>query len=298
MWERAMRNTELSEHAAHRKRDGTVLSSGDFIRLSNLIYSETGIKMPEVKKTMLEARLHKRIKALNLRDFDEYCDYLFSEKGMETEFVNMIDLVTTNKTDFFREPDHFDYLLRVALPELLDRDGIGVRKRLTLWSSACSTGEEPYTLAMVTSEFREKYRGYHFFVLATDISTRVLEKGRLGVYDEERADPIPSPMKKKYLLRSKDRSKKLVKIDPSLRCLVEFKRLNLMDAGYDIEGPMHIIFCRNVIIYFDRPTQERLINRMCRHLAPQGYLFMGHSENLHGLDVPLVQVAPTVYRRL
>ena len=130
---------------------GAVLSLKDFARLSNLIYTECGIKMPEGKKTMLEARLHKRLKALNLRSFNEYCDFLFSKRGMEQEFTQMIDLVTTNKTDFFREPDHFDYLFVKALPELLERDQIGVRKSLLMWSAACSTGEEPYTLAMVAS---------------------------------------------------------------------------------------------------------------------------------------------------
>ncbi len=288
---------ELNYNAAHRKSNGAYLSPGDFRRLSALISSEVGIKMPEAKKTMLEARLHKRLKDLNFGGFGEYCDYLFSEKGIERELINMIDLVTTNKTDFFREPDHFDYLLNSVLPALLERKRIGVRERLALWSAACSTGEEPYTLAMVASEFQRNYRGYHFIIFATDISTRALKTGRIGVYDEEKAAPIPAQIKKKYLLRSKDRSRRLVKIDAPLRSCVEFRRLNLMDADYNIPEGMHAIFCRNVVIYFDRSTQERMINRLCRHLAPQGYLFMGHSENLHGLDVPLEQVTPTVYRR-
>jgi chemotaxis protein methyltransferase CheR len=253
--------------------------------------------MPEAKKTMLEARLHKRLNLLNLTSFGEYCNFLFSDQGMEQEFIHMIDLVTTNKTDFFREPDHFDYLYQTALPELLNGDGTGIRKTLSLWSAACSTGEEPYTLAMVVNEFREKYQGYRFSVLATDISTRVLDTGRLAIYREEAVLPVPMNLKKKYLLRSKDRAEKLVKIAPSLRSLVEFRRVNLMDDVYDVQGPVHIIFCRNVIIYFDRPTQEQLIRKLCRHLSPNGYLFMGHSENLHGMDLPLVQAATTVYRK-
>lgn len=285
--------TQTSE----RRTPGTALSAKDFLRLSSLIYRECGIKMPEAKKTMLEARLHKRLNLLNFKSFGEYCDYLFSNQGMEREFTHMIDLVTTNKTDFFREPDHFDYLYQTALPELLNDDGTGIRKTLSLWSTACSTGEEPYTLAMVVSEFREKYQGYRFSVLATDISTRVLDTGRRAIYKEEAVLPVPMNLKKKYLLRSKDRAEKLVKIVPSLRSLVEFRRLNLMDGSYDIQGPVHVIFCRNVIIYFDRPTQEQLLKRLCRHLSPNGYLFMGHSENLHGMDLPLAQVAPTVYRK-
>lgn len=276
---------------------GSALSAKDFLRLSGLIYRECGIKMPEAKKTMLEARLHKRVNLLNFKSFGEYCNFLFSDSGMEQEFIHMIDLVTTNKTDFFREPDHFDYLYRTALPELLNNDGTGIRKMLSLWSAACSTGEEPYTLAMVVNEFKEKYQGYRFSVLATDISTRVLDAGRHAIYKEEAVLPVPMDLKKKYLLRSKDRAEKLVKIVPSIRSLVEFRRLNLMDDVYHVQGPVHVIFCRNVIIYFDRPTQEQLLRRLCRHLSTDGYLFMGHSENLHGMDLPLVQVAPTVYRK-
>jgi len=293
-----MVNEETVNPAYQPKTRGSALSPKDFLRLSGLIYSRCGIKMPEAKKTMLEARLHKRLDYLNLKSFAEYCDFLFSDRGMEQEFVHMIDLVTTNKTDFFREADHFDYLYQTALPELLGCDGVGIRKSLSLWSAACSTGEEPYTLAMVVSEFGEKYQGYRFSVLATDISTRVLETGRSAVYKEEATLPVPTDLKRKYFLRSKDRSKKLVKIAPSLRPHVEFRRLNLMDNTYDVQGPVHVIFCRNVIIYFDRPTQEQLLRRLCRYLAPHGYLFMGHSENLHGMGLPVTQVAPTVYRRM
>ena len=276
---------------------GSGLSPKDFLRLSTLIYTRCGIKMPEAKKTMLEARLHKRLNFLNLKSFGEYCNFLFSDEGMEQEFTHMIDLVTTNKTDFFREADHFDYLYQTVLPELLGRDGAGIKKALSLWSTACSTGEEPYTLAMVVNEFKEKYQGYRYSILATDISTRVLETGRRAIYQEESALPVPLELKKKYFLRSKDHAKKLVKIVPSLRSMVEFRRLNLMDQRYDIHGPVHVIFCRNVIIYFDRPTQEQLLRRLCRCLSPHGYLFMGHSENLHGMDLPVSQVAPTVYRK-
>ncbi len=283
--------------AFHERTAGALLNTPDFQRLSSLIYRECGIKMPEAKRTMLEARLNKRLRALSLHSFTDYCNYLFSKEGMEQELTPMIDLVTTNKTDFFREPDHFDFLYRTALPDLLVTEGAGVRRNLLIWSSACSTGEEPYTLAMVANEFGETQRGYRFSVLATDISTRVLEAGRLGVYDEERVVPIPQGLKRKYVLRSKDRTKHLVKMSPDLRSLVIFRRLNLMDEEYPIQEGVDIIFCRNVVIYFDRRTQEQLVAKLCRYLSPRGYLFMGHSENLHGLDLPLVQVAPTVYRK-
>ncbi|MEW6116563.1 MAG: protein-glutamate O-methyltransferase [Nitrospirota bacterium] len=273
------------------------LSESDFHRLSEFIHTECGIKMPPSKKTMLEARLQKRLRFLGLSSFSQYCDYVFSPQGMESELVHMIDVITTNKTDFFREPSHFSYLTQKALPDLIAAYGAGVQKKFAIWSAGCSTGEEPYTLAIVLSEFSESYPGFTFTVLATDISTKVLEKAKTGIYEEDRLEPVPKPLVKKYFLKSKNREKRLVRIVPELRQLVKFRRLNFMDEDFGFREPINIVFCRNVIIYFDRPTQERLLNKLCRHLAPGGYVFMGHSETLNGLDVPLISVAPTVYRK-
>jgi len=274
------------------------LSPGDFSRLSNLIYTECGIKMPDAKKPMLEARLSKRLKALKFVSFKAYCEFLFSPQGMGDEFVSMIDVVTTNKTDFFREPHHFTYLYDVALPSLLRQRGVGTLGRLSAWSAGCSTGEEPYTLAMVLGEFAKGHPGYRFSILGTDISTRALEKAKGAVYDEERAEPVPLELKKEYLLKSRNRERKLIKICPELRSLVHFTRLNLMDDDYGMGELFHLIFCRNVIIYFDRVTQERLLKKLCRLLAPDGYMFMGHSETLNGMALPLAQCALTVYRKV
>jgi chemotaxis protein methyltransferase CheR len=199
----------------------------------------------------------------------------------------MINQVTTNKTDFFREPAHFDYLRCKVLPELSR-----TRSAIAAWSAGCSSGEEPYTLGMVLKEF-----GCNFTILGTDISTKVLDKAKLAVYDEERIDPISPELKKKYLLASKDRIKRLYRIVPELREHVKFRRLNFMDGDFGFREPLDIIFCRNVIIYFDKPTQERLLNKFYHCLAPDGYLFMGHSETLFGMDVPLIQAAPTIYRK-
>lgn len=263
------------------------MSQKDFARLREFIYSECGINLVDAKKTMLEARLQKRLRMLNLKTFTQYCDYLFSTHGVEEELTEMIDQVTTNKTDFFREPGHFEYLKRKALPELSR-----LKKSFLVWSAGCSSGEEPYTLAMILEDF-----GCDFTVLATDISTKVLEKARRAVYDEERVVPVPMAFKKKYLLASKDRTKKLFRVVPELRQRVKLRRLNFMDADFGFREPIDIIFCRNVVIYFDKPTQERLLNHFCRYLSPHGYIFMGHSETLLGMDVPLVSVAPTIYRR-
>lgn len=274
------------------------MSAKDFDRLSQFIHSECGIKMPSSKKTMLEARLQKRLRNLQMRSFTDYCNYLFSKEGIENELVRMIDLVTTNKTDFFREPAHYDFLVNKILPELIRTSGAGVSKRLSLWSAGCSTGEEPYTLSMVLNEYASQCDGFQFNILATDISTRVLEKARMGIYEDDRIDPIPDALRRRYLLRSKDRSKGLVRIVPELRSRVAFRRLNFMEEDFGMREQFDIIFCRNVIIYFDRPTQEKLLNRFYRYLVPGGFVFMGHSETLNGLDVPLTMVYPTIYRKL
>lgn len=276
------------------------LSEREFTRLSEFIYSECGIKMPPSKKVMLQARLQKRLRALDMHSMSDYCSYLFSPEGIENELVHMINVITTNKTDFFREPKHFDYLVQKAIPDLIAGQGSGVRSRLMVWSAGCSTGEEPYTLAMVLKEFAETYPGFRFdfLILATDISTKVLEKAKLAIYDHVQIEPVPPVLRKKYLLRGKSSKKGLVRISEDLRSQVRFRRLNFLEDDFGMREPMDVIFCRNVIIYFDRPTQEKLLNRFYRHLRPGGYIFTGHSETLHGLNVPLVPVAPTVYRKM
>jgi len=284
------------ENTARDMRDveHASLSARDFGRLSRFIYDTCGIKMPDVKKTMLEARLQKRLRGLGMKSFGDYCDYLFSTAGMEQELVQMLDMVTTNKTDFFREPDHFDYLTQKVLPEWTSRHA---GTRLAIWSAGCSSGEEPYTLAMVLSEFALSHPGFDFQILATDISTRVLEKAKNAIYPEALVDPVPLALKKKYLLRSKDKANGTVRIVPQLREKVRFRRLNFMDEDFGMREQLDIIFCRNVIIYFDRPTQERLLRRFHQQMKPGAFIFMGHSETLSGLDVPLTSVFPTVYRK-
>ncbi len=271
------------------------LSAADFERLSIFIHQELGIKMPPAKKPLLESRLQKRLRALGYASFTEYCEFLFSPGGLEQELVMMIDLVTTNKTDFFRESHHFDFLSRVALPALIKDSGPPV----TVWSAGCSTGEEPYTIAMVMSDFamNNPGAGFDYSILATDISTRVLEHARKGIYKKERLLPVPEGVKRRYFLKSRDESRELVRVCPELREKVRFMRLNFMDEAFPVDGQLDIIFCRNVIIYFNKETQERLIWKFCEHLRPGGYLFLGHSETLSGLGFPLKKVSASVYQR-
>lgn len=271
------------------------LSARDYQRLCDLIYAEAGIRLNADKKTMVEARVRRRLKVLNIATYKQYCDYLFGHQGLKDEILHLIDVVTTNKTDFFREPKHFDFLTSKALPDLIA--GCRAARPLLIWSAGCSTGEEPYTLAMVLHEYAASHPGFRFRILATDISTTVLAKADRGIYTTDVIAPVPAGLKTKYFLRSRDRSSDQVRVAPELRRTVEFRRLNFMDADYGIGEQADAIFCRNVIIYFDRPTQERILGKLAHHLVPRGYMFVGHSETLHDMHLPLIPIAPALYRR-
>ena len=275
------------------------MTQAEFSRFSEFIIGQCGIKMPPSKKIMLEARLQKRLRTLGISNFREYYDHVLGEGGHD-ELVHMLDAVTTNKTDFFREPVHFTYLAQTILPEYLEdqEQSRGSSRPFSVWSAGCSTGEEPYTLAMVLSDFADRHPSFRFSVLATDISTKVLDRAREAVYDAERVAAVPLPLKQKYLLRSKDPGKGVVRIGPALRSIVQFKRLNLMEEAFSFSEPVDVIFCRNVIIYFDRKTQEQLIARFCKVLKTNGHLFLGHSESIHGFTLPLRRLTSTVYRKI
>lgn len=271
------------------------LSRRNFDRLAKYIYDYSGIKMPVNKVTMLEGRLRRRLRAIGIDSFDAYCDFVFDQGGLTTEAIHLIDSVTTNKTDFFREPRHFEYLTAEVLPDIHQNFA---ERRLRAWSSACSTGAEPYTMAMVLDNYLTRTApDRDFFVLATDLSTEVLQKAHKGIYASDLVQPVSPEMRQKYVMRSTNRHREEVRISPKLRSRVGFARLNLMDASYPVGDLMHIIFCRNVMIYFDKPTQQRVLSRLCNCLAPGGYLFIGHSETVAGYDLPLRQVANTIFRR-
>jgi chemotaxis protein methyltransferase CheR len=273
-----------------------VMTMEDFRRLSSFIYKEYGIKMPEIKKTMLQSRLHKRLRELNMTSYKQYVEYVFSKEGQQTEIIQMMDMVSTNKTDFFREPVHFEFLHSTVLPELLFNNR---NRYLKIWSAGCSSGEEPYTIAMSLNEFyiQNPANPFDYSILATDISTRMLKSAVEGIYKEDRIEVLPLNLKKRYLLRSKDRHSPTIRIIPDLRRKVTFQRLNFMDSFYNVPDNFDIIFCRNVLIYFDRDTQERVINRLATKLKPNGYFFLGHSESITNFDVPLIQLRPTIFRR-
>ncbi|MDP4266699.1 MAG: protein-glutamate O-methyltransferase [Bacteroidota bacterium] len=272
------------------------MTDADFNRLSIFINRELGIKMPKEKKIMLQSRLQKRLNEFSFNTFREYIDYVFSNAGKQTELLKMIDLVTTNKTDFFREPVHFEFLYEKVIPEILNN--INSRQPVKIWSAGCSSGEEPYTIAIVLSEFIENVQYFDYSIFGTDLSFRILDKALNAIYTDDRIANIPMSIKKKYFLKSKDNQNKTVRVIPELRSKLSLQRLNFMDYSYDVPGDYDIIFCRNVLIYFDRDTQEKVINRLCYKLKNNGYFFLGHSESITGLNVPLKQVKPTIFKKI
>lgn len=268
-----------------------------FLTLARLVERETGIKLPPNKRVMLEGRLRPRLRVHGLEGIDDYYHLLFDRDGLKTEFPYIIDAVTTNKTDFFREALHFDLLAGEVVPEVMASGGVE-RRPLMAWSAACSTGAEAYTMAMVLADLAQAGRGPDFLIQATDICTDVLRTATRAIYREEDIQPVPLALRHKYLLRSKDPGRRVVRVVPSLRSRVRVERHNLMDARYPWPGAMDIIFCRNVLIYFSRDVQAAVLARLCACLRPGGYLFVGHSETLNGMTLPVRMAGPSLYRRL
>jgi chemotaxis protein methyltransferase CheR len=274
--------------------DTLPMSRESFAKFAKFITDELGIKMSESKVPMLQSRLMRRLRHLELDSLEQYSEYLFNSADGEEERTHFINAVTTNKTDFFREPQHFDFLTRTALPAL---GGAARGGKFKLWCAGCSSGEEPYTEAIVLSEYARQTPGFDFAILATDISTRVLDHARLGIYEASRLDPVRADLRQRYFLRGKDDTQDRVRVIPELRRKISFHQLNFMAADYCVKDIFDVIFFRNVMIYFDKPTQEAVINKLCRNLAPGGYLFVGHSESLTGLNIPVTSVGSAVFRK-
>ena len=264
------------------------ISKLEYENIRTLLYDESGISLGDSKQSLVVSRLTKRLRDLHMDGFASYYQYVTQDQSGE-EFTRMLDLLSTNKTDFFREPKHFDFLRQRILPSLTKE------KRIRIWSSACSTGEEPYTIAMTLHEGVQQPAQWDFQILASDISTRVLAHAAKGLYAEERLSEVPPDIVKHHFLQGRGDSAGLVKVKPHLSAIIKFRRLNLMDDHFPIKAPLDLIFCRNVMIYFDRPTQERLVNKFFQHLKPGGHLFIGHSESLQWVSHPFKTIAPTIY---
>jgi chemotaxis protein methyltransferase CheR len=275
---------------------GRQLSDRHFKTIAGLIEEHVGIKMPPGKRLMVEGRLHKRVRALNYSGLDEYVQALFEEGGLEKELTHLIDCVTTNKTDFFREPSHFVFLREVAIPALLKATGRRSRN-LKVWSAACSSGMEAYTAAMVLDDMARTSRQFRFRILGTDISTVMLGLAKQAIYPREAIAPVADEFVRRYFLSSRDPAREEVRVVPELRRLAHFMRMNLMDPAYPVDRDVDIIFCRNVLIYFDKQTQRKVVSQLCHHLRPGGYLMVGHSESMvHSQLTGLKQVEPTIFQ--
>lgn len=264
------------------------LDQRQFQEISQIVYQQCGISLKSGKEALVRARLMKRLRALKIASVRDYMKLISSEKG-KTEIGILIDVMTTNKTSFFRESAHFDYLAQEILPDLNQR-------RLRFWSAACSSGEEPYTMAMVLRENIRDIDRKDVLILSTDISNEMIAIAQQGLYSQERMAGIPRPLIPKYFERIVDGSGKRYRVGPELRKLIRLAPLNLMQP-WPMKGPFNVIFCRNVMIYFDRPTQQRLINRFWDLLEPGGFLFVGHSEGLSGIRHEFQYMKPATYRK-
>lgn len=284
------KNKALCEKDIHM-----VLSDALFQRFSSLVYQECGINLHEGKKALLQARLNKRMRATGFLSYDEYFEYITSRSNAE-ELVHFLDCISTNLTYFFREPQHFE-LLDKLVPELLEQRKTERSNRIRIWSAGCSTGEEPYSLAMRVLGHLDGSQKYDFRILATDISTRALGLAVNGVYAEEKVQKVPDAYRKQYFRKINGKGDRMeYEVVPALKSIITFRRLNLKES-FPFKGPFDYVFCRNVMIYFDKKTQEALIQKISNYLDPAGYLFVGHSESLMGLSHPLSYVRPAVYRK-
>lgn len=261
----------------------------DFDYLRNIVTTTTGIVSPDEKYTMYYSRLARRLRALGLSSFTEYRRYL--KDNQDSESIELVNAVTTNLTSFFREKHHFEFLTKTVIAEkMAKRD-----KRIRCWSAGCSTGEEPYSIAITLAESIPDLRNWDVRIYATDIDSNVLQKGAQAVYESSRVDGLDHGLLHKYFKKGTGHNQGKVKVAPELTALIEFQQLNLLHS-WPLRESMDFIFCRNVVIYFDKPTKNKLTERFGDQLVNNGYLFMGHSESMHKEDPRFKSLGKTVYQ--
>jgi chemotaxis protein methyltransferase CheR len=266
------------------------LHDRDFRQLAKLVVDTTGIVLSDRKRPFIQGRLGKRLRALGMSNFRQYCNLLETHAG-DVERGNLINAITTNHTSFFRESHHFEHLTKVAFPLLTEQNK--ETRRIRIWSSACSTGEEPYSIAMTTLGHLPSLAGWDLKILATDLDTNVLAHASRGVYDRERAESIPDTYRKRFVTLKDDHAV----MKDEARSLISFGNLNLL-GQWPMSGPFDVIFCRNVVIYFDKDTQRRLFDRYAEIMRPDGWLIIGHSESLLNVTDRFDLVGRTIYRRI
>jgi len=266
----------------------TTLSAKQFNEICDLAYSLCGIKLTAGKEELVKSRLMKRIRALKLNNFDEYIMYVDNDSS-KTELRFMLDELATNKTSFFREMPHFDYLISTMIPNLQDR-------KIRIWSAGCSSGEEPYTIAMVLREHISDIDRKDVAILATDLSHKILARAKEGIYEKDTVKDVPASLVSRYFSVVNPGPAKRYRANDNIKKMIKFAHLNLM-GDWPMKGPFDLIFCRNVMIYFDKPTQNTLINRYYNYLSEGGVLFVGHSESFTGLSHRFRFVKPAIYMR-
>ncbi len=269
------------------------ISEREFLRLRNLVYEEAGIWLTQAKTALMVGRLAKRLRHHGLKSFKQYYELVIHSPE---ERVQMLDALSTNETRFFREPQHFELLKSVIFPRWAEEAATGRRSRkIRVLSAGCSTGQEPYSLAMILLDRFPAASGWEIEIVATDISTRALEIARTAIWPAAKADEIPSSYLRAFMLRGYADQTGKVKAGPEIRSVVRFFRMNLNEPAYPLTGKFEMIFCRNVLIYFDQRGRECVVRRLASFLSPDGYLFLGHAESLHTLSDRLRSVIPTVY---
>jgi chemotaxis protein methyltransferase CheR len=261
------------------------LNQRDFDYLRNIIYDEAGIKLSDMKKALVQSRLLRRMREMGISSYDEYCNYL--RENYDEEIENLINCITTNKTEFFRESEHFSILQKIVEQELS-------HKNIAVWSAGCSTGEEAYSIAIVLleSKFNKNFK-----ILATDIDSKVLEIARMGVYPIDAVQTIDINMLKKYFLKGKEQYAGYAKVKDFLKKNISFQHINLLDDNYRLRGYFDIIFCRNVMIYFDKEVQSKVLKKFYDYLPKGGYLFLGYAESIVNINLPFHYVAHSVYQK-
>ncbi|MBU1707843.1 protein-glutamate O-methyltransferase [bacterium] len=284
-----MHSEALSSYREIRIRDR------DFNALCSLVHEVAGIKLTEAKSELVRARLSKRMRFLNIYDLGDYLRYV-EEDQTQDELITMLDSLSTNLTSFFREKTHFDFVKDTILPGIVERASKGGDASVRVWSAGCSTGEEPYTLALCLLEHLPNPNRFDPRILASDISTRVLEIAQNGIYHEDRVRAIPSVLLHRYFVKVGEKGRKFYGITDEVKRLVRYRRLNLMEK-WPMKRQFDFIFCRNTMIYFDKPTQNRLVNRFYEQLKSGGYLILGHSESLTGTTHQFQYIKPTIYRK-
>lgn len=276
------------------------LDAREFKLFRALIHGRTGIWLADGKQVMLASRLSKRLRHLGMTSFSDYYQLVQSGGDSSGEIGELINCVTTNKTSFFREPHHFEFLLETVVPEILAAPGHRDRT-ISVWSAACSTGEEPYSIALTLMEALRMARaasvsGWQIRVTASDIDTKVLEKAAGGVYDGDALASVPLALQKTYFLRGKGKMAGSIRVKQEVASLIHFQRINLMDTVWALKGPYDVIFFRNALIYFQQDTQDMFLRKMARQLRPRGYLILGHSEHIPWLHEVLEPLNKTIYR--